>query len=190
MQSIAIGLPVYRGKICAEQVYLWLDLGEAINQMKDQFSIGSFQYQDKCGLEGMRNELVYAAMQMTSSWLLMVSPNFFILPASATDPTPGVSILDMIRDAKNRNAALVAATLFPNDKKLIEVDEVPLHISAINLDFLRQNWNAPPWFMTKTDGEKFISSDTLFCAEIRKRDGIILSDARVNIGWKSKGERR
>lgn len=192
MQRIAIGLSVYRGAICAEQVYLWLDLGEAINRAKDEFMIGSFQYQDKCGLEGMRNALVYAAMQSNSDWLFMIDPKFYVIPTEDY-PSPGVSILKMIDDAAKKDAALITAMCHRDKEKIIETDIAELNIAAINLNFLRKNWPQPPWFTTKMgkmDSTYLTCSDVLFCQGIKERAGHIFIDGRVMFGYKLNGERR
>lgn len=115
--KLAIGLPAYKGIICAQQALMWAQLGSGIARLKwSKFAHGDTSHPDKdppietvmhgfvdvCGVDRARNILVAQAMQNNADWLLMIDSDTWV--------DKGYDLLRMIEGAP-LDAALVGAAV-------------------------------------------------------------------------------
>lgn len=97
--KIAVGLPVYRNVIIAEQALTWLDFGVVAGQHTDVFDIPVFLTANLCGVERARNNLTQKSMDAGVDWLLMLDSDNFIDRNSAPNLPGSEAMLRMIKTA-------------------------------------------------------------------------------------------
>jgi hypothetical protein len=98
--KLAVGLPAYRGQICAAQSIMWAQFGGACARQPDEVQVVMFAHVDTCGIDRARNALVRQATVAKAQWLLMVD--------SDTHALAGKDLLRMILEHP-ADAAVVGA---------------------------------------------------------------------------------
>ena len=100
MLRLAVGIPAYRGQICAAQSIMWAQFGGACARVPDNVQVVMFVHVDTCGIDRARNALVQQAIVARADWLLMVDSDTFAVA--------GKDLLRMILE-RPAGAAVVGA---------------------------------------------------------------------------------
>jgi hypothetical protein len=77
--KLAVGLPAYRGQICAAQSIMWAQFGGACARQPDEVQVVMFAHVDTCGIDRARNALVRQAIVAKADLLLMTDSDCFAL---------------------------------------------------------------------------------------------------------------
>jgi hypothetical protein len=193
MMKLAVGLPAYRGQICAAQSIMWAQFGAAVARQPDDVQIVMFAHVDTCGIDRARNALVRQAIVAKADWLLMVDSDTFAVA--------GKDLLRMILERPDGAAAAVGAPVvrrgeaanrtnlwrWTNERHeptgvldggigsrgfYIEVDAVGAAIFALAIDAVQRVGATFRW----ADG---MSEDLRFCRDLRSAGEKIYVDPRV-----------
>lgn len=205
---LAIGIPAYRGAICAYQAQMWLAFGQALERViGKEFEIVLGLFVDITGVERARNRLLHDAMAADADWLLMIDSDTWVesQDVAASPLGAGVALLRMIGDAAMNEIAVIAAPvrisllgekaiaaykrfedgtskqLYTNDvaKGIQDVDEVGAAVMAINL-------HAALACNAKFEFTDALSEDREFCRQMRAAGHRVALDGRVRTGHLSR----
>jgi GT2 family glycosyltransferase len=184
--KLAVGLPAYRGQICAAQSIMWAQFGAAVARQPDDVQIVMFAHVDTCGIDRARNALVRQAIVAKADWLLSVDSDTFAVA--------GKDLLRMILERPADAAAVGAAvirrgetTRAPNvwrwtgerhevgivgSPPYAEVDAIGAAILAINVHVIERLGARFEWVSG-------MSEDLAMCRKLRVAGEKIYVDPRV-----------
>ncbi len=203
--NLAVGLPCYGGKLCAEQARMWVEFGNTLGASAERFKLVMFGYVDINGIDKARNQLVHDAITARADWLLMIDADTWVESTGTAGDDAGFQILRMISEAERHAppAAIVGAAVVRRqladdrgadavavydsagtrlasnelDRPFTEVGAIGAAVMAINIG---RTLDANFAFVETA------SEDLNFCRQVRERGGLILIDSRVRTGHLSR----
>lgn len=204
---LAIGLPAYGGRVVAEHLRMFLELGHTLALSESRFHLAACGYLDVCGIDKARNDLVASAVAANADWLLMIDADTWVVQDGTDDA--GFQLLRMISEADRADAWAVGApvirrrgsgdrrevmaytwselkTSFPpqvpdtatlNGLSDEEVEDRLQDVDAIATAVLAINVHKTKNFRFRFTDR--LSEDLNFCKDIIEHGGKILLDGRV-----------
>lgn len=192
MIRLAVGIPAYGGRVSAGHMLQAGQLSWA--WCRAGLPAPYFITVDSAGVDKARNILVAKARDANADWLLMCDADtYYPLPQA---------IFEMVQEGQKRGAAVIGAPvkmrrrdgynvtrgkafeLIPKDEfqgRVLDVDRIGSAFTAINLQWLKNEWSDSPWFVFEHKPGRTpecIGEDYWFCAGVRDRGGTILADGR------------
>jgi len=204
---LAIGVPAYGGRVVAEHLRMFLELGHSLALSTSRFQLASGGYLDVCGIDKARNDLVESAVKASADWLLMIDADTWVVPDGEDDA--GFQLLRMISEADRAGAWVVGAPVIrryggghsreimayrwsklntsfppqvPHDAVLQPLDDDDVQDKLQDVDALATAVLAINLHKTKDFKFRFterLSEDLNFCKDVLGNGGPILLDGRV-----------
>ena len=109
MLKIAVGLPAYKGVICAGHAKMWRAFGAAVSKNAPNVSLDAFFDVDVCGIDHARNLILDTCKAGGSDWVIMVDSDTWV--------DRGSMLLSMVLEANERGATLVGAPVIMKDER-------------------------------------------------------------------------
>lgn len=188
MIKVGIGIPSFDSTVDVGHAGMWLSFGSALAYNEERFELVYFKAKSISNIDIVRNELTQEALDANCDWLVMVDADNFI--------DDGSDLLRMIRAADDRNAlshdvAMIGMPVVCRGEdnpinvhgghnrvgNLSECAHIGSAIIAMNLNWLREHWPTPPWFVTvPNEGthKPKVGEDVYFCNGVTFRGAKVL----------------
>lgn len=188
MIKVGVGIPAFNSTVDAGHIGMWLSFGSALAYNETRFELVYFSAISVSNVDIVRNKLTHAALEAGCDWFIMVDADNYIEDGSA--------LLRMIRVADDRNneshdIAMIGMPVVCRSEghpvnvhgshnrvgNVSEATRIGSAIIAINLNWLREHWPTPPWFVTipeEGSHKAKVGEDFYFCDSVLSRGAKIL----------------
>ncbi len=112
--KLAIGVPSYGGKLLAEHMRMWIEVGGILMNSPERFQLIMHAHFDINPVDRARNMIVAKAMELGADWLFMVDADTWVegYGEGKDHVDAGFQILRMISEAERADATIVSAPVY------------------------------------------------------------------------------